>query len=307
MKGLDLRSYQQNPFLPDLLHQPDFLLVPELGRLIVVYVLSSHSIATWRETLAAVEDLFEVKQQCGEATVVYGIWMEDARPSGRENEQRFELLAGLFDQIDVLSASEPVRGLHAQIRDRLQLRARTELLDLWRQERERTTANLQRFREKWFKQFVTEEPPKRIGQSQLLRGIEQSFERTGIVFERNFRVRTAKEHLAGLPERNSFRFPIAARAALGHELAPIETLSFDRADARTKLRYLMTKGRLLHYVYVGDRVLYQGGRRRPILHIDGNLAGPEHDPYRYVRSLVSVGWHLTNSIEAIEEVILADL
>jgi hypothetical protein len=44
-----------------------------------------------------------------------------------------------------------------------------------------------------------------------------------------------------------------------------------------------------------------GQNVRPLLVVEGNLAGPDHDPYRYVRSLVSVGWELM-SADAVNEI-----
>jgi hypothetical protein len=54
----------------------------------------------------------------------------------------------------------------------------------------------------------------------------------------------------------------------------------------------MVKGRLLRYEIVDDRLRPHQRRLRLILVIDGNIAGPQHDPFRYVRSLLSVGWEL---------------
>jgi hypothetical protein len=63
---------QKNPYFPDLLNQPDFLVVPQLGRLVSVHVYSPREKLTWRNVLAAVEDLFELKLVTGESTVVAG-------------------------------------------------------------------------------------------------------------------------------------------------------------------------------------------------------------------------------------------
>jgi hypothetical protein len=52
---------QQRPYFPDLLNQPDLLVVPEIRRLIAVYVYTSRRQMSWYSSLAALEDLFEVK------------------------------------------------------------------------------------------------------------------------------------------------------------------------------------------------------------------------------------------------------
>src|SRR5689334_13250173 len=63
---------QKNPYFPDLLNQPDFLVVPQLGRLVSVSVYFPQERMSWRSVLAAVEDLFELKLVTGESTVVVG-------------------------------------------------------------------------------------------------------------------------------------------------------------------------------------------------------------------------------------------
>jgi len=306
LRGLQLASLQQNPFLPDVLHQPDFLLVPEFGRLIVIYLLSSKITESWTNTLAQVEDLFEVKLQCGDATAVYGLWMDDLGSLMPREMDRFRLLEGLFDRIDIVHPTEPLRSLLAIVSEGLQLRARAELAFLWQGERQRTFTNLRRYREKRFTDMVSGSRPPRVGQRGILRDIEGALSRTGIDSEKNFHIATAKDQLAGVAQRNSFKFPVAA-LAVGGEPVPIEILSFDKSADRTRLRYIMTKGRLIHYGAAEDRVILRGRWRRPILYVEGNLSGPGHDPYRYVRALTSVGWHLVNEISTIPEVLREDV
>lgn len=54
---------QRNPFFPDLLNQPDVLLVPELGRLVAIYVYTPTQAISWRTVLPAIEDLFELTRR----------------------------------------------------------------------------------------------------------------------------------------------------------------------------------------------------------------------------------------------------
>ena len=60
----------------------------------------------------------------------------------------------------------------------------------------------------------------------------------------------------------------------------------------------MTKARFTSYepvTYEPNEPFRLFPRQEPlrrVLLVDGNLAGPKHDPYRYIRALVSVGWEI---------------
>jgi hypothetical protein len=75
----------------------------------------------------------------------------------------------------------------------------------------------------------------------------------------------------------------------GEPSALIEVLQSKRLPSREKLRYLMARARLVRYEVndQGIERLYQTPRL--YLFLNGNLAGPDHDPFRYVRALLSVG------------------
>jgi hypothetical protein len=64
---------------------------------------------------------------------------------------------------------------------------------------------------------------------------------------------------------------------------------------------------LIHYPAGGGQVEFRPGIPEPILFVDGSLSGPEHDPFRYVRALVSVGWRLTNSLSSLRAEVDGDL
>jgi hypothetical protein len=75
----------------------------------------------------------------------------------------------------------------------------------------------------------------------------------------------------------------------------IDFVALDRYGSREKIRYLMTKARLVSYALDGGELIYRGDPVKPVLMIDGNISGPAHDPYRYVKALVSVGWELEHA------------
>jgi len=78
-----------------------------------------------------------------------------------------------------------------------------------------------------------------------------------------------------------------------------------RYGSREKLRYLMVKARMLRYRVDDGRLRSRAADFRPILIVDGNLSGPDHDPYRYVRALLSVGWEIfaTDQIDLLAEML----
>ncbi len=60
----------------------------------------------------------------------------------------------------------------------------------------------------------------------------------------------------------------------------------------------MTKARFTSYEPVSDepgepfRLIQRNERLRRVLLVNGSMAGPKHDLFRYVRALVSVGWEI---------------
>ncbi len=70
----------------------------------------------------------------------------------------------------------------------------------------------------------------------------------------------------------------------------------------------MTKARFISYDLSGSQVVYRGEPVTPVLMIAGNISGPAHDPYRYVKALVSVGWELEHAHPgALRKVIRANI
>jgi hypothetical protein len=308
ISSLKSRSFQQNPYLPDLLHQPSFLIAPELGRLVAVFLFAPDTMSTWRSTLAAVEDLFEVKQFCGEFTSVIGLINAQAYGASDQNQRRFQLLQGLFDAFDFIDIGVEERQLQSQLHQAISTTvAKQNLYPLWKSERNRVNVNLKHFLEGRFESFVALDRRRAIRRKAIVQEIQHHLERDNIAVDSQVRVRTAKEPIAGLQERNAFIFPLAAHPIGSDSIVPIDIISAERYGSRTKLRYLMAKARFVNYVAHDDRIEPNFGTPRPVLFVDGNLAGPSHDPYRYVRALVSVGWRLTNDFNAIAGALNANI
>jgi hypothetical protein len=295
LAGSEALMLQKNPYLPDLLHQPNFLIVPQLGKLVAIYVLTPRQPITWVDGLASLEDLFEIKNSCGEATVAIALLFPGV-PQTKLGQQVLEVLSGYFDGFAVIDDIE-IEPLQRRISGLIRATAaRKDLFALWQSERRRTTHNLNEFLEERYSVFV--ETPKRDGSSKtgVLKEIVSSLgSEIDLRIIKKYSVRSPKEALVGLPERNRFNFDLGAEFLPTGVTVPIEVASLDRYGSREKLRYLMTKARLTSYLTEGGRLLLRDQGQQPILVVSGNMGGPTHDPYRYVRALVSVGWRLVSA------------
>jgi hypothetical protein len=282
-------SFQKRPYFPDLLRQPDLLIVPESGKLIAIFVYQFPRRMSWQATLASLEDLFEMKLNVGSHTVVCAIVASqtDHRDSGQD---RLELLRNTFDRFVVLEAqNEPgvweglVAGINASVpKERL-----SAFLGF---ERERSQPFLRRFEEENYRDLTVRSNAPIFKSAELEDSVVENLSRlTKRRVVRHPRIRNVKGEIAHLPDRYYFEFDIGFE---GRPDIAIEVIQAGKHGAREKLRSLMTKGRLLKYEVVDNQLQPRAWPLQLILIIDGNIAGPDHDPYRYVRSLLSVGWEL---------------
>ena len=287
---------QKNPFFPELLNQPQFLIVPEIGKLIAVFVYTPRESLTWRTALPMVEDLFEVKLATGLSTIV-AAFLIPTNGVKRHDPVYFELLRGLFD---VFAVNDEAGGAGFQrwMLDALShAEPRTRLFRLWALERERVDANSAKFSEQKYVEFINQKARPRITRAALMDEMRQAVvNEPALEAVSDFPVSSPKDALAGLTQRHFFNFDIGFRPRHPEERSRvIDFAALDRYGSRERLRYLMTKARLVSYAFDGGELVYHGVPVRPVLMIEGNIAGPEHDPYRYVKALVSVGWELEHA------------
>lgn len=297
---LSPRLLQANPYLPDLLNQPDYLIVPELGRLVALFVITPKKALTWQDALAAVEDLFEIKQSCGENTVAIAVVVHSI-PPGEKDSVLLALLNGLFDGFASLDL--PNRNQSEQMAELIaSTQPRHELFELWRLERRRIALNLSTFTEQRYASFVDLKASRGADKVNLVRQATKRLQ-DGKDFQVHdkYIVRSPKETLAGLPERNRFIFDLGVERLSSGQTVPVDFALLGRYGSRAKLRYLMTKARLTTYDTRLGQLALREDIQRPVLMISGNAAGPSHDPYRYVRALVSVGWKLANGEASLRE------
>jgi|SRR5579862_6364972 len=306
-----MRHYlvQRNPFFPDLLNQPDFLVVPEMGRLIALYVYTPHQRLTWHSTLAIAEDLFEMKLVTGESTLVAGLLVSEA-PISRNETVYVDLLSNLFDVFAVDAHGEGGKARSLVTEQMVEAKPKAELFELWRLERDRVIRNASRFDEQRYVEFVDERIHSNVAKAALIREMEEALRtEPGVEAIEKFEVRSPKEALAGLPEGSLFKFDFGLKELRSEgPITVVDVAVLDRYGSREKLRHLMTKARFISYEFIDARPVYRGETISPVLMIAGNVAGPSHDPYRYVKALVSVGWQLEHAYPgALKRVIHADI
>jgi hypothetical protein len=289
--GLPSDSYQKRPFLPDLLHQPDLLMVPELGRIIVLFVYEVKRYLGWGSALAWFEDLIEVKLSVGEYSLVCALVMTEPENIGPPAQQDIGLILG--NALDgVYFPTDWKHHLFADnLRERLAaIQGNPRLSQLRAGERKQVWAGLRGFDETRYKPLVDKsripELPPREAESRITYLIAQSI---AAPIEPSRFVPNVKGYLARSPRRYRFKFDIGIG---GREPLAIDVIQSQRYGSRAKLRYLMAKGRLLRYAVDAEHLRPQRPDFRPALIVDGNISGPDHDPYRYVRALLSVGWEL---------------
>jgi len=280
---------QKNPFFPDLLNQPKFLIVPKLGRLVAIYIFSQRGRISWRDVFAWLEDLFEIKLATGDSTIVLASILRSEPLSHQEN-QFIALLRNFYDGFGVHQGFDDT-SLEKIMSEVVNARPRENLFGLWHMERNRVAINLRDFNEEKFSIFLAESIPTR-SKKDLAAEIESVIDREQL-FQRipHYRLRSPKEALAGLPEKNRLRFDLGLQLPTGETL-PVELAFFGRTTSRNKVRHLMTKGRLSSYDVVEGNLVLRNPQMRPVLVIAGRIAGPVHDPFRYIRALASVGWQL---------------
>ena len=157
-------------------------------------------------------------------------------------------------------------------------------------ERERSQPFLQRFEEENYRELTVRSNAPVFKSAELKDSVAESLSRlTERRVVRHPRIRNVKGEIAHLPGRYYFEFDIGFE---GRPDIAIEVIQAGKHGTREKLRSLMTKGRLLKYEVVDNQLRPRAWPLQLVLIIDGNIGGPDHDPYRYVRSLLSVGWEL---------------
>jgi hypothetical protein len=289
-------SFQRNPYFPNLMNQPDLLVMPAPGRLIAVFLYSQR--LTWRSALASLEDLFETKLYIGRNAVAAAYDLSESRSEFEEDDMR-RLLQNTFDMFFHLDLWKSDIGGGRFWSTMQRSASRQSLFHLWDMEKEFVQGALRRFSKERYQTLVDRDHLPSRTKEVVVRQTEVAIEDvTGAFPQREPLVDSVKGSLGSLSGRYKLGFDLMTPDPTH---VPVEIVRVGRYGSRDTVRYLMTKARLMRYTDETGQLERLGQNVRPLLVVEGNLAGPDHDPYRYVRSLVSVGWELM-SADAVNEI-----
>jgi hypothetical protein len=296
-RALERNSFQRNPYLPNLINQPDLLVVPSPGRLIALYIYDFPERITWRLALGAIEDIFELKTAVGPdvraiALLIAGPDHETAEGTGRSEMLR--LISNSFDLAEDFSSQQPDVSFSLERLRAVQPQAR--LADLWKAEAQFQGDALRRhYRESELRSLidVNRRPSEQAKQS-FRDDVRERIRGNNRHIEPNFLVRNAKGGLGHLDRSYCFEFDLRVDT---QPPTLIDFLKSNRFGMREKLRYYLAKARLIRYWIDQSGVHQLTPDYALLLVVDGNIAGPDHDPFRYVRMLVSVGWRIAQRDE----------
>jgi hypothetical protein len=289
-------SFQERPYYPNLLNQPALLIVPEPGKLVTIHFYDFHERVTWHAALGALEDLFEVKTTVGPYTKAVAI-VNVPEHTTVETEDMIRLLANSFDAfLPRQDRGSPRVGadlLHGVSDGGV----REGLLPLWLEEGTYQRSALSREFDEDDLALLVNVRQDRPGRSPELKGRALELLRTAFnepVSEGRL-VDSVKSSMGDLSRSYRFKFDFMVST---HPPVVVDVVTGKRFGMRERLRYMMAKARLIRYWVGADGIRPRQPDYRPLALVSGTLAGPDHDPYRYVRALRSVGWEVAHEQDA---------
>jgi len=272
------------------------LISPVSGKLIAVYLYGRH--LTWRSALAALEDVFEAKLYIGRSTITVAYDLSEIHGEVAEDDTR-RLLQNTFDifvHLDFWKSDIAEGQFWAAVHESA---PRQNLFQLWDMEKQFVQNALRRFSKERYRNLIDKGRQPVLPKDALVRQVASSIEGfAGVLPDPEPLVDSVKGYLGSLSGRYKLGFDLMTREPIQ---VPIEIVRLGRYGSREAVRYLMTKARLMRYSGEAGLLEQRWQNARPLLIVEGNLAGPDHDPFRYVRALVSVGWEVM-SADAIHEI-----
>ena len=214
-----------------------------------------------------------------------------------------QLLSSTFEGFFQPHEWKPAFLDHALYEQLASLERKRALDEFLRQEREQVSIASNRFDKERYARLIDKDHVPELHAQRLESAVtEQVSNVTGEQLVRGPLVSNIKGYLGNLGRRYAFEFDLGVSDR--NDIA-IEVIRAGRYGSREKLRYLMVKARMLRYRVDDGRLRSRAADFRPILIVDGNLSGPDHDPYRYVRALLSVGWEIfaTDQIDLLAEML----
>lgn len=294
--GFDPQAVQYHPAFPDLISQPDLLISPRPGTMIALFSYFPERSSALRPGLEAVEDVFEIKLAAGESTVAVACVLDGfvGDPNRPSPPKVYSVIQALFDSFIEWPKTQPDSLAEEFVPVLRNLRAKTDNERLWKRERLIVKEELRRFTQAKYAKLIDGSQRASLRSGQRLE--QETAFKLQLLFPGELVERYSPDvvgSIAGFgPRRGLVRFDFG----LGQRGVPVEVIRLEGSTLRHRIRNLMAKSRLLRY---GDPDTDNDPLRiiRPLLIVDGNIAGPSHDPARYARALVSVGWEIVHISE----------
>jgi hypothetical protein len=300
---LHVEDYQVDPALPDILVQPDLLVVPRLGSLATVTVARiPEPSKEWPFTLEIIEGLFELKLASGPDTVASILLLDSGNADFREQDA-FQLLGRLFDLTYVLPVRAPINQIRDFVAQLVSSSAREGFRYLWDIERSVRQRNLSFIESRPYVRRLLDEfgqstrqeysSPSSVSIEELRNRVEQRLYQIldlSYTIREQPRILNIKRHFLDVGEHYYFTFDFLLQNHLSSIVQVIRG-SPKTYGGQQRLRELAIQATFVRYRSLGERLRLKPRWQSLNLVIDGDLLGPEHSPKRYLRLLIAAGWN----------------
>jgi len=291
-------GYMSNPIIPGVWNQPDFLIVPALGKKIILYLywIPKRGSNNWSFILAAIEDLFEIKTKTGGETIVGCVIIQNVDSSGELQPDMNQLIANLFDfsfqfrYEDLISKkNSAAEEIYSRI---ISSTPKQDYYKIWNHERMVNRENLKRYDFKNAKELLTKGELSDVPGSEVENIIWNELTKVQDRYDvqRNVSVPNIKNFFLSNQTQYFFSFDFVINST---PPVIVEVIRGKNRFAYKKyLRALCAKARFIRYEYFGHAGL---NVRNPdyqlYLLISDEINGPDYDPLRYINVLVEAGWN----------------
>lgn len=258
----------ENPAVPELSFRPDFMLNLENQLIFLEIAPMLHKAdADWK-TLRLIEHLFEVKLFYGNKSNFNLIILNrnDWKP------YCIELLENFCDKVIYQGDLKSTREIYTT--------PKASNFELWDLEREFERSRYRKFDDEYLRKFEYRD----TRESTIAYEFSKRMLECGFFPQRDYSVRNLKNYYLGRAMDLKFHFDFVVNQKI------VEIESF-RKMTTTVLQNMLIKSRLIRYQKEDDRIRRaQMLISRMILFVNGDLSGPRHDRFRYLRMLTNAGW-----------------
>jgi hypothetical protein len=268
-------AYQKNPFFPDLLKQPEILIIPRRGKMVVTFMYASPQKIAWRTALAWVEDLIEVKLSVGDYVITTALLFAESDVVTTAPDVR-QLLSSAFEGFFLPEEWKPALRDHMLYQRLVAQEVRHALDEFLRQEREQVSIASERFEKERYARLVDKDREPELHPRELASAVRERLPVPhGQELTRRPLIPNIKGYLGNLGRRYAFEFDLGV---IGRNDVAIEVIRAERYGSREKIRYLMAKARMLRYRVDDGKLWSRAADFHPILIVDGNISGPDLTP-----------------------------